>query len=736
MSKKRKMFSLITGAILVLFIVLIISPATVGQELSPEERARITEQQMTDDERFGLIHSLMVVVFTGEGGKREPRVPSDVPQSAGWVKGVPRLGVPDLLLTDAGLGITNPQSGRKGDTATALPSAQMLAATFNPKLAYESGAILGREARSRGFNVLLGGGMNLARDPRHGRNFEYFSEDPWLSAVMAAETVKGVQAQNVVGMLKHVSLNSQEINKWFLDAQIDSAAHREAEMLGFQIAIERSNPGSLMCAYNKVNGEYSCGNSTLLNDVVKGAFDYKGFIMSDWKAVYNWDYAMKGLDQHSGVQVDEQEWFVGPLREAYERGEFPKERLSDMVRRILRAIYQVDADKWSRPQPKPDLAAHLESAVEVARQGTVLLKNDGILPIRPDVKTIAVIGGFATKGMLSGGGGSSLTDPVGGFALDVPLGGMGIFASLRRLNLVAPSPVSELQKQFPNAEILFNPGEMPGDAAVIAKRADVAIVMGFKTESENNDNADMSLPWGQREVIEAVIKANPNTIVVLQTGNPVEMPWRDGARGILESWFSGNVGGRVIAEVLAGKVNPSGRLPVSFYANLEQTPHPTIPGFGTPNNTPTVIKYHEGAEVGYRWLAKIGAKPLYAFGHGLSYTSFNYSNLKVSGGETITASFTVTNTGQRAGGDVPQLYLNDAPDEKRMRLLGFERVELNPGESCQITLTADPRLLARFDAHVSQWRISNGTYQIALGKSADDLVLNAEATLTPRLFGK
>lgn len=232
--------------------------------MHPPKGARATEARVTDDERFGLIHSLMVFVLEPDFTQaRDPRVPSHVPQIAGWVKGVPRLGAPDLLLTDAGLGITNPGGGRKGDTATALPSAQALAATFNPRLAYEAGAILGREARSRGFNVVLGGGTNLARDPRHGRNFEYFSEDPWLSAVMAAETVKGVQAQNVVGMLKHVSLNSQEINKWFLDAQIDPAAHRESDLLAFQIGIERGNPGSLMCAYNKVNGEYACGNDTL-----------------------------------------------------------------------------------------------------------------------------------------------------------------------------------------------------------------------------------------------------------------------------------------------------------------------------------------------------------------------------------------------------------------------------------------------------------------------------------------
>lgn len=692
---------------------------------------------MTDDERFGLIHSLMVFVLKPDfSQERDPRVPADVPQTAGWVKGVPRLGVPDLVETDAGLGITNPLGRRKGDTATALPSAQALAATFNPRLAYEAGTILGREARARGFNVVLGGGMNLARDPRHGRNFEYFSEDPWLSAVMAAETVKGTQAQGVIGTLKHVSLNSQEINKWYLDAQIDPAAHREAELLGFQIAIERGNPGALMCAYNKVNGEYACGNDTLLNTQVKDAIGFKGFVMSDWHAVWGWDFALKGLDQHSGVQLDEKEWFVGPLREAYANGQFPKERLSDMVRRVLYAVYLVGADTWSGPQEQPDLAAHLASAIEVARQGTVLLKNDGILPIRPDVKRIAVIGAFSHLGMVSGGGGSTLTNPIGGFALNIPLGGVNYLGALRRLAITGPSPVAELRKQFPNAEVLTEPGESPVDAAAVARRADVAVVFTWKAESEGHDHADLSLPWGQRQVIEAVIAANPNTVVVLQTGNAVEMPWKDRAPAIVQAWYSGNVGGRAIAEVLSGKVNPSGHLPITFYAGVDQTPHPDLPGFGTPVHTPTVIRYHEGAEVGYRWLARSGATPNYPFGHGLSYTTFDYRDLKVDGGETVTATFTVTNTGTVAGADVPQVYLTDAPGEKRMRLLGFERVELAPGESKTVTVEADPRLLARFDVRAGQWRITEGTYRVALGRSAGDLVSTAEAPLTARVFGR
>ena len=700
---------------------------------------------MTDAERFDMIYSLMPVIFTATGGVRDPRVPASVPQTAGWVQGVPRLGVPDLLLTDAGLGITNPQGGRPGDSATALPSAQSLASTFNPALAHEAGVLLGKEARMRGFNVLLGGGINLARDPRHGRNFEYYSEDPLLTAEMVAATVNGTQEQGVVGILKHASLNSLENNKWFLDARIDPAAHRESDLLAFEIAIERSNPGSVMCAYNKVNGKYACGNDPLLNGGLKKAMGYKGWIMSDWKAVYAWEDALHGLDQQSGAQLDEKEWFVGPLRQAFADGKFPKERLSDMVRRILRAIYVVGADKWG-PAPNVDMAAHRRSALETARQGIVLLKNDGALPLPNNVKTIAVIGGFANIGVMGGGGGSSQVDPPGGFALRIPLGGEGVLSALRRQVFIAPGPMAELRKLLPGASIIYNSGEYPIEAAALARRADVAIVVANKFETEGFDSPDLTLPWGQDALIAKVAQANPKTIVVLQTGNAVDMPWRNKVNAIVEAWYPGEAGGQAIAEVLTGAVNPSGRLPVSFVSSVTQTPHPELPGFGKPpmlpdstfipNKDTFPVDYHEGAEIGYRWLAKKDLKPNYAFGHGLSYTSFKYSNLQQEGGKTITASFMVTNTGSRRGADVPQLYLTNAADGKRMRLLGFERVELNPGESRRITLKADPRLVGHFDGEAAQWRIAAGSYRLAIGKSASELPLRGEVTLQAQLFGK
>lgn len=586
----------------------------------------------------------------------------------------------------------------------------------------------------RGFNVLCGGGMNLARDPRHGRNFEYFSEDPWLSAVMAAETVLGTQGEGVISMLKHVSLNSHETNKFWLDAVIDPAAHRESDLLAFQIAMERAQPGALMGAYNKVNGVYCCGNDPLLNGAIKGAFGFKGWIMSDWRAVYSWDFALKGLDQHSGAQLDEQEWFVGPLREAYARGDFPKERLSDMVRRILRSIYAVGVDRWG-PAPEVDMEAHNASALEVARQGIVLLENKGALPLPAGGQRIAVIGGWARYGVPAGGG-SSLAIPPGGYAATIPIGGNNELSVVRVMSLFPSVPLAELRKLLPDASFGYDPGIYPAEAVALARQSDMAIVFVVKPESEGFDSPDLSLPWGQDALIDAVASVNPNTVVVLETGNPTSMPWHDKVKAIVQAWYPGQAGGQAIAEVLTGVVNPSGRLPITFQADIAQTPRPELPGFGDPWGTPLTIHYTEGAEIGYRWFAKTGARPLYPFGYGLSYTQFDYRDLEVDGGETVTARFTVTNTGQRESADVPQLYLTQAPGEARMRLLGFERVALRPGESRRVELVADPRLLARFDGDAGQWRIAEGTHRIALGRSAGDLVLTADVHLPGRSFGR
>jgi beta-glucosidase len=461
--------------------------------------------------------------------------------------------------------------------------------------------------------------------------------------------------------------------------------------------------------------------------------------MSDWGATARWEFALKGIDQESGLQLDVMMWkseaFTDQLRAAYAEGKLPKERLSEMVRRILRSMFAVGVDAWS-DVPEVDMAAHNEVALATARQGIVLLKNDGLLPLATDTTArIAVIGGHAQVGVPTGCGSSAVLPP-GGYAEVIKIGGPGIMGVGRNLFLLPSPPVAELRKLLPKAQIEFDPGMSPAEAAMMARRSDIAIVFGIRVESEGFDNADLSLPWGQDALIEAVAAANPKTVVVLETGNPASMPWRESVKAIVEAWYPGQAGGQAIAEVIAGKVNPSGRLPITFPANIAQIPRPELPGLGTPWGTPTTISYYEGAEVGYRWFAKQHERPLYAFGHGLTYTSFAYSDLKVSGGETITANFMVTNTGDREGADVAQLYLTMAAGNERMRLLGFERVELQPGGSRQLTITADPRLLARFDGDADQWRITAGTYKIAVGKAADAMVLTGEALLAERLFGR
>src|SRR5262245_51642370 len=464
-----------------------------GQNTTPDERARDTEQKMTDDERFSLIISLLGPASLVP---RDPRIPADVKNvSAGYTSGIPRLGIPALQSSDASMGVTNPGYRPDDKGATAFPASILVGSSFNPRLAREGGVAIGREARARGFTIMLAGGMNIARDVRNGRNFEYYSEDPFHSALLGAEAVNGIQSQNVISTLKHYTLNSNETNRHWLDAIIDPVAHRESDLLAFQIAIERSQPGSIMSGYNKVNGEYVSGNHHLLNEVLKGAWGYKGYVMYDWGAVPEWEYALKGLDQESGIQMDVMQWgaeaFTDQLRKAYGEGKLPKERLSDMVRRILRSAYAVGIDKWG-PAPAVDMAKHNEVALEIARQGIVLLKNDGaLLPLATDRPLkIAVIGGYAQQGVISGTG-SGAVAPAGGFAGVIKIGGAGIMGNLRNLFLFPPSPVEELKKALPNAQIEFDPGYTPAEAAVTARRADIVVASGMPGDGAGVDTAQL-----------------------------------------------------------------------------------------------------------------------------------------------------------------------------------------------------------------------------------------------------
>jgi beta-glucosidase len=705
-------------------------PASPAQDAAADRWAAETEAKMTDDERFSIIHGFMALKIPGFGDDKAPW-PADVVPGAGYIPGVPRLGVPSLRETDASLGVTNPFGVRKDDTATALPAGLALGATFNPDLAYRGGRLVAQEARARGFNVLLGGGINLTRDPRNGRNFEYISEDPLLSGTMGAAAIRGTQDAGVISTAKHFALNSNETNRHTWNAVIDEAAHRESDLLAFQIAVEAGRPGSIMCAYNLVNGDKACGNDHLLNTVLKKDWGYKGWVMSDWGAVSGPDFAAKGLDQQSGDQLDKQVWFDAPLKAKLADGSFSHARLSDMVRRILRSMKAVGVTDWGT-QPPVDMAAHAADALEVERQGIVLLKNEGdVLPIAAGAKSIAVIGRNAQVGVLSGGG-SSQGLPPKGWAASIPVGGSGQMGSWRVERWFAGAPVDALKAAAPQASVDFDPGLYAQSAAALAARSDVAVVFVSKYELEGFDSPDLSLPQGQDAIVEAVAAANPNTIVVLETGNPIAMPWRDKVKAIVAAWYPGQEGAQAIAEVLTGKVNPSGRLPITFPQAEAQLPRPTVPSFATPENTPVTVQMNEGADVGYRWFAKKNLTPMYAFGHGLSYTDFAYSGLSVKGGKTVTARFTVRNTGKREGADVPQIYLQSRDGQAMPRLLGFQRVSLKPGESRTVTITADPRLLANYDTAGNQWRIQPGQYQVALAKSA----MSATDTRSVRLAGQ
>lgn len=702
--------------------------APAATDAAADEWAAKTEAQMTDDERFSILHGIMPILI---GPYANPQLktkwPDDLVPGAGYIMGVPRLGIPSLRETDASLGVTNPFGIRKGDTATALPAGLAIGASFNPELAFAGARAVASEARAKGFNVLLGGGINLVRDPRNGRNFEYISEDPLLSGIMGAEAARGAQSVGVVSTVKHFSLNSNETNRHTWNAEIDETAHRESDLLAFQIAIERGRPGSVMCAYNIVNGEPACGSDHLLNTVLKKDWRYKGWVMSDWGAVSSADFAVKGLDQQSGQQLDKQVWFDAPLKAKLADGSLPRERLSDMVKRILRSM-KANGLVDSGPAPAVDMKKHAEIAREIARQGIVLLKNDaGALPLAATVGSVAVIGRNAHVGVLSGGG-SSQGLPPSGWAASIPIGGgEGSMASWRVERWFAGAPQAALKAALPKAEVRFDPGLYPQDAAALAARSDVAIVFVSKYEAEGFDSPDLTLPGNQDAIVEAAVAANPNTIVVLQTGNPVAMPWRDKVKAIVAAWYPGQEGAAAIADVLTGKVNPSGRLPISFPDTMETQPRPTIPSYGTPDRTEVSVRMNEGSDVGYRWNASKGIKALYPFGHGLSYTRFATSGLKVDGS---TASLTVRNTGDRAGATVVQLYLMARGADTKQRLVAFQRVELTPGAEQKVDLKIDQRLLA--DWNGKGWTIPAGEYRFAVGENAETIGPQIHAKMKQR----
>ncbi len=695
-----------------------------------ERRAAETLAKMTQEEKIGLLHGPMPMLLAAS--KR----PKDVAIGAGFIRGVERLGVPMLVESDASLGVSNLMEMRKGDVATALPSGLSLASSWDPELARAGGAMIGSEARAKGFNVMLVGGVNLIRDPRAGRNFEYLGEDPVLAGELVGGQIDGVQSNSIIGTIKHFALNDQETGRNVASVEMDEASMRESDLLAFQIGIEKGNPGSVMCAYNRVGGLYSCEHPFLLNDVLRRDWGFKGFVMSDWGAVHSTEAILAGLDQQSGEQLDGKPYFSDLLVKAVEDGKIPQSAVDKAAGRVLYAIYAHGvADHPLQPGQTIDYDAHAEVAQRAAEQGIVLLRNEGgILPLATTAKKILVVGGNADVGV-PGGGGSSQVNPVGGLKRVTKGAESGPAAGFARRGYVGTAPLDALRAEFPGATVSYLDGKDAAAAATAAKGADVVIVFAEKYSTEAVDHLDLSLGEGQDELIDAVASANGKTIVVLETGNPVLMPWLNKVPAILSAWYGGQRGGAAIARVLAGEVNPSGHLPVTFPASVDQLPNPVLPGSDAPpadketraiygiqaGTKPFDIHYPEGSDAGYRWFDKKGLKPLFPFGYGLSYTQFRYDDLKATGGKTLTVRFTVSNSGARAGADVPQVYVTRPGKAKR--LIGWAKPDLKPGESKEVTVTADLRVLADFDAKAQRWVLPAGEVRVEVGASAADPVL-------------
>jgi beta-glucosidase len=704
--------------------------------LSPDARAELLIAQMTPDEQLRL-----VMGYTGQKAtlgwlKPAPEAYRDqLKGTAGFVPGIPRLGIPALYESDAGLGLSNATWMRPGDTATAFPSGLSNAATFDPDLVFQSGAGIGQEARDRGFNVVLNGGINLAREPRNGRTFEYAGEDPLLAGSIAGAEIAGIQSRHVVSTIKHYALNDQETGRTQVSVEIDPAAARESDLLAFEIAIERGRPGAVMCSYNRLGGVYACENPALLTGVLKTDWGYPGWVLSDWGAVHSTvPAANAGLDQESASGFDAQEFFGAPLAKALAAGQVKPERLHDMVHRILRSLFAAGVmDDAATPPATP--STYADTAQRAAEEGMVLLKNDaGLLPLDSHVRSIAIIGDHADLGMLSGGGSSQVLplghDPdtviyVGGPVIVLRNGAR--INPLRREIFDPPSPLAAIRAMAPGARVTFANGTDIEAAARLAAQCDVVIVFANQWMTEGEDVPSLSLPGNQDALIAAVAAANPRTIVVLETGGPVLMPWRDKAGAILEAWYAGNGGAAALARILFGEVNPSGRLPITFPASEDQLPRPTIAGAP---GMPARVSYTEGADVGYRWFDLKKQTPLYPFGYGLTYTRFAWSGFAATGGDGISASVTVANTGKRDGDDTVQLYVT--PPGGVARLVGFAKVHLAPGESRSVAIAAEPRSFARFDAKAGQWRIAAGDYLVSARTSAIDIAASATVTLSEK----
>jgi beta-glucosidase len=701
--------------------------------LSPDERASMVVKEMTLDEKIQMLHG------TGMEGL-SPLSPLIIHSNggAGYVPGIPRLGIPAIQISDAAYGVRS--SGENGRYSTALPADIAGAASLDLDGAYEYGALIARELRAQGYNMTLGGGINLTREPRDGRTFEYLGEDPILAGKMVGAVMKGEQAQHVIGDIKHYALNDQESGRNAVNVNIDKRAARESDLLAFEIGIKEADVAAVMCSYNRVNGDYACENSYLLTDVLKKEWKFKGFVVSDWGGTHS---AAKA--SAAGLDHEEPGWifYENELKNDVKSGKVSQSELDDHVHRILRSMFATGVIDDPPKKGVVDVERGFEIAQKLAEQGIVLLKNDGpLLPLdAAKIRSIAVIGPHADVGMISGGG-SAQVDPPGGNAI-MPLG-KGQTHWQDKI-WFPTSPLKAIRAKAPGANIQFDSGSNSDAAAALAKNSDVAIIFAYQWESEDMDLPSLGLPEHQDDLIAKVAAANPHTVVVIESGGPVTMPWAEHVGAIFEAWFAGSRGAEAVANLLVGDVNPSAKLPVTFPRSEADLPHPTVvkPPKATvdANNQgwqriaqglPVFqVSYDEGVKVGYKWYDAENKPVLFPFGYGLSYTTYSYSNLSVTPGKNPQVSFTVTNTGSRAGSEIAEVYasLPASASEPPKRLVGWSKVRLNPGESKEVMVDVDPKYLSIFSVQRNGWQLLEGDYVFMVGGSSQDLPLKQTVSL-------
>jgi beta-glucosidase len=695
------------------------------QPPTADQRAGQLLTQMTQDQKIQLVYGAIGTATVPTRG------------GAGFVPGIPQLGIPDLYLADGSVGV-----GNGVGPATALPSSIASAASWDVPEATKYGNVIGAELRAYGMNVNLGGNINLiGREPRDGRTFETKGEDPILAGKITAAHINAIQAQHVIGGIKHYALNDQETGRFTADVQIDERGMRESDLLAFEIGVKDSNVQSVMCAYNLVNNVYNCENAHLLNDILKGDWQFPGFVMSDWGATHSTvAAALAGLDQEQPDNA-----YFGSLGQAVASGQVPQSRLDDMVHRILRAMYAAGLFDYPESLGPVDTAADQAIAQDAEEQGAVLLKNaGGQLPLNAAaVKSIAIIGSHADVAVLSGGGSAQVT-PTGGPALTEGYPNPPGWAEV----IWDPSsPMRAIQAMAPNASVQFDPGTDATAAVALAAASQVAIVFVSQWTSEGMDMPSLNFtdvihspPIDQDALVAAVAAANPHTIVVMENASAQVMPWLGSVSAVLEAWFPGQNGGPAIANLLFGAVNPSGKLPITFPASVSQLPRPVV-AQPPDSATPFPVDYSEGFNVGYKWYDSQGLTPLFPFGFGLSYTTFSFSNpavvnnLASTSNPNFQVTFNLTNTGSVAGAEVAQVYLAfpASTGEPPKRLVGWQKVFLQSGAVQQVTIEVDANdsshPLSYWDVNSSAWLIAPGVYTVYLGNSSSGAGLVAAGTL-------